>query len=222
MNGKLHIVWDMDGTLVDSEPEIVATIEESLASAGISIADAQAPIRIGPPVRNILRTAFPEDVLTETQFDEVVKAFRTIYDTSDYRNTKPYEGIDVIIRDPRYVHHVITNKPDLPTNRIIDSKGWRDYIADVLTPNTMEQQVGRLLTKPELFQLFRKQHPAEWTIGIGDMASDSEAAQAVGMDAIGVLWGTGTYEELELSGCYYIVSSVQELKELLNHLDTNK
>ena len=120
MKSKLHLLWDMDGTLVDSEPEILATIEKSLATVGVKMEEAEAPLRIGPPVKVIIRNSFSEEVLSDSQLDEAVKAFRKIYDTSDYENTLPFEGIDELMHDSNYVHHVITNKPDLATNRILE------------------------------------------------------------------------------------------------------
>lgn len=217
--GKLHILWDVDGTLVDSAPEIIATIKKSLASVGVDVHNAVKAMRIGPPVRMVMRNSFPEELLSEGQLDEAVKAFRQIYDTSDFADTNPFAGIDDIIHDTRFVHHIITNKPDLPTNRIVAFKGWKDCIVEVLTPNTFE---GRLMSKPELFRYCRDEYQDAWMIGIGDMASDSEAARAAGIDTIGVLWGTGTQEELENAGCKFIVSSVNELKKTLEQINEHK
>lgn len=216
MDDKLHILWDMDGTLVDSAPEVYATIEKSLASVGIDVHNAAKPLRIGPPVRMVIRNSFPEELLSEEQLDDAVKAFRQIYDTSDYVNTNPFEGIDDILRDTRFIHHIITNKPDLPTNRIVAFKGWKDCVAEVLTPNTLG---GRTWAKPELFKYCRDEYPDALMVGVGDMASDSEAARFAGINTIGVLWGTGTQKELENVECNYIVSSTTELKQLLEHIN---
>ena len=57
MKSKLHLLWDMDGTLVNSEPEILSTIEKSLDSVGVSIDNASAKLRIGPPVKDVIRNA---------------------------------------------------------------------------------------------------------------------------------------------------------------------
>lgn len=215
---KLHLLWDMDGTLVNSEPEILATIEKSLASVGVMMSAAKAPLRIGPPVKTIIRNAFPIDILSEELLNEAVKAFRRIYDSSDYENTRPFDGIDDIIHDKLYVHHVITNKPDLATNRILERKGWNERMIDVLTPHTLEMEIGHTMTKPELFKICRATYPEVPMIGIGDMAIDAESAISAGIVSIGVLWGSGTVQELEKVGCHYLVNTVSELKELLNTL----
>lgn len=212
---KLHLIWDMDGTLVNSEPEILATIQQSLQSVGLSVEKAARPFRIGPPLPFVLRNSFSEDVLSNQLLEEVIKGFRKIYDSSDFVNTQPYEGVDEIIKSEVFVHHVITNKPDYATRRIIEKKGWSNYIEDVLSPNTLMNVMGRQMKKQELFQYFKTNNPGLNVVAIGDMAGDVDCAHAAGIPAIGVLWGTGTKEELVQAGCEAIVSNSKELVNLL-------
>ena len=212
---KLHLIWDMDGTLVDSEPEILATIGKALQQCGISIEAAQSPLRIGPPLPEMLRHSFSEEQLDDHQIDEVIKHFRVIYDSSEFQETVPFEGIDEMIHSSDYVHHVITNKPDYATKRILEKKGWGDQFVDVFSPDSFVNEMGRKLNKTELFQLFRTRYPDVHVVGIGDMAKDAACAKTIGIPAIGVLWGTGTKEELQNAGCDEIVSHAGELEEVL-------
>lgn len=212
---KLHLIWDMDGTLVDSAPEILATIQKSLQIINLSVDNASSPLRIGPPLPIVLRNSFQEEVLSDKQIDVVIRDFRKIYDSSDFEDTKPFEGIDEIIKSDAFVHHVITNKPDFATRRIIEKKGWNQFVSDVLSPNTLINELGRQMNKQELFKHFKANNPELKVVGIGDMAGDADCAHAAGIPAIGVLWGTGTKEELEQAGCAAIVSNAKELTDLL-------
>ena len=216
---NLHLIWDMDGTLVDSEPEILSTIQKSLAQVDVSMDSATAKLRIGPPVKDVIRNAFPEKTLSNEQLEEAVKAFRVIYDSSDFEDTKPFDGIDELIHNSRFVHHVITNKPFYATNRILDRKGWNGRVIDVITPDSLMEATGRKMTKPEMFKYCRNAYPHVPMYGIGDMALDARSAIESGIPAIGVLWGTGTQEELEEAGCLYIVKDVCQLTELLTQLN---
>jgi len=213
---KLHLIWDMDGTLVDSQQEVFRTIEKSLKRVGVSIDNAQNPLRIGPPVKEIIRTSFPESILSEEKLDETVKAFRQIYDSSMFVDTVPFPGIDEMIRCDNFIHHVITNKPDFATRRIMEMKGWTGFIKNVLSPDTLQCEFGRVLKKLELFQFFKDQYPAFKALGIGDMAGDVQCANAVGYESVGVLWGTGTWDELVRAGANFIVSDVNGLIDMLN------
>lgn len=214
---RLHLIWDMDGTLVNSEPEILATIEKALDKFCLTIKDAKYPLRIGPPLPEMLRGAFTEEQLSDGQINEVISLFRSIYDASDFQETKPFEGIDDIIHSYDYVHHVITNKPEYATKRIIEKKGWAFFIKDVLSPDSFLKGIGRKLTKMELFITFRSMYKDANVVGIGDMAKDAECAKAIGIPTIGVLWGTGSKDELHKAGCNSIVSNSYELKEVLNN-----
>lgn len=212
---RLHLIWDMDGTLVDSEGEVFHTIIKSLEKVCLSIDEAQKPLRIGPPVRDVIRNSFSESQLSNDQLDVVVAAFREIYDASEFEDTKPFDGIDEIIHSNDFVHHVITNKPNYATNRIILKKGWAGRFIEVLCPNTLYEKTGRELKKVELFQTFKSMYPDVAVVGIGDMAKDAECAHAIGIPAIGVLWGTGTREELQQARCEKIVENVFQLEEVL-------
>ncbi len=219
MGSPLHLIWDLDGTLVDSAPEIISTIEAALKRFGVPARLADSPLRIGPPVRDVIRNSFPSEVLPDTKLDEVVHAFREIYDSSDYERTIPFPGMDELIHNPQFVHHVITNKPAYATNRILDKKGWCGQIIEVLTPDTLLHEDGMPYKKPELFCHCRQEYPSARMIGIGDMAPDALAALAAGMIPVGVLWGTGTREELKSAGCRYLVQDGEELLALLNWLE---
>ena len=212
---KVHLIWDLDGTLVDSEPEILATIKQALCTVHLSVDDAYAPLRIGPPLPAVLRNSFPKEVLNDAGIAIVIGEFRKIYDASDFENTRPYDGIDEMIKSDAYRHTVITNKPNFAARRLIDKKGWRKYISDVLSPDSLPCLTGRELTKIELFQHFMSRHLHCRTVGIGDMAGDADCAHTVGIPAIGVLWGAGTQKELEDAGCDAIVSDTHELTETL-------
>lgn len=215
---NLHLIWDMDGTLVDSEPEILATIQKALAQVGVFMNTATSKLRIGPPVREVIRNAFSEDILSEEQLEEAVKVFRVIYDSSDYEDTKPFEGIDELMHDSRYVHHVITNKPFHATNKILEKKGWNGNVVDVITPDSLLDLIGSKMTKPEMFKYCRSAYPDVPMYGIGDMALDARSAIDSGIAAIGVLWGTGTRGELEDAGCRYIVEDCGQLKDIIESL----
>lgn len=211
---KQVIIWDLDGTLINSAPEIIFTINKALVACGIEPDTSVSPLRIGPPVKQIIRNSYPVEILSEKTLDQVVKEFRSIYDSSDYKNTLVFDGIESILNDSRFEHVIITNKPELATKRIIEYKGWKAFIANVLTPTSFP----KVKSKKELFEYFKGIHSNMVPICIGDMQLDCECAKNIGGITIGVLWGTGTKEELEQAGCDYIVNSTTLLNEILINL----
>lgn len=219
---KLHLIWDLDGTLVDSEHEIISTLQKALGVVGISLEDAVSPLRIGPPLPDMLRNSFPEKILDDEKRKEVVQVFRKIYNVSDFEDTLPFKGVEELLLDDGFVHHIITNKPRVATHRIIEKKGWSSRIVDVLTPDTLMETIGRAMKKVEMFRFFMENHPDANVVAIGDMATDAQCAKAIGIPAIGVLWGAGTREELIRAECDAIAGTTGELKTILGNYIINE
>ena len=154
--------------------------------------------------------------MTAQRKKEIIEAFRNNYDNCGFNNTPAFEGIEDILADNSFVHHLITNKPDLATNRIIEKLGWQKYFTSIITPYSfMKSPDDKRKAKTELFAICIADSPNEKFIGIGDMETDANAAISNKIPAIGVLWGTGTRNELVSCGCNNIVNTVQELKQLL-------
>jgi 5'-nucleotidase len=212
----LNLIWDLDGTLIDSEKEIVETLKLAMTDAKIDISKSVKPLRVGPTIDNILRASFDASYLNDEKLYNAISSFRKRYDSSSFSHTNPFMGIDDIVHDTdNYVHYIITNKPDLPSRKIIHKLGWETKIRQIITPYSFGNDKKE---KSELFKyLIESQHvDKENTYGIGDMVSDCYAAKSAGIQTIGVLWGTGTRDEL--SDNTYLCSTVSELKVLLGTL----
>ncbi len=216
---QLHLIWDLDGTLINSEEEVLEALTKSIYDAGLSEKDQIAPFRFGPTIDKILDITFPKKVLTEDIKSMVIKNFRSNYDNCGFNRTPAFDGIEEILKDTRFVHHIVTNKPDLATGRILEKLKWKDLFSEVITPYSFLNSLDeKRKTKAELFAWLKKRSPNEVFVGIGDMATDAKAALENDMPAIGVLWGTGTKEELLNAGCTQIVENVCVLKQALEKI----
>ncbi len=216
---KLHIIWDLDGTLINSEKEVLEALILSVREVGLSETIQKAPFRVGPTIDKILDKAFGEDVITIEKKHEIVSLFRKNYDNCGFNKTSAFDGIAKIIQDKNYINHIVTNKPDLATNRILGKLGWIKYFASVITPYSfMQFPDDKLKSKAELFSICMSRYPDEKFIGIGDMDTDVNAALTVGIPAIGVLWGTGTKEDLNACKCTLIAEDVSELESILKKI----
>ena len=219
MSLKVHLLWDLDGTLINSEEEVLEALKKSVSDVGLSEEDQCAPFRVGPTIDKILENSFSSIVLTLERKQKIIENFRKNYDNCGFYKTVSFGGLEEILLDKNYIHHIVTNKPDLATNRILDRLRWKNYFADVVTPYTfMKNSVEVKKTKTELFKYLINKYKGKRFIGIGDMATDAVAALNNDIDAIGVLWGTGTQSELYNCNCSYIVKTVYELKVLLKNL----
>jgi phosphoglycolate phosphatase len=162
----------------------------------------------------MLKESFPAEILTDNKLNEVISFFRKRYDASDFTMTNAFNGIDKIIYDTNnFIHHIVTNKPYYASQAILKKLGWTENISSFKTSSV---QNGQRKSKKELFSEIIKESGAKTQsfFGIGDMKTDCIAAKENNITSIGVLWGSGTGEEL--SGyCDYFFEDSKKLYDYL-------
>lgn len=216
---KIGLIWDLDGTLINSENEVLESLIKSVKKVGLTEELKLKPFRVGPTIDKILEDSFSAEVLNEKIKKEIITEFRSQYDNCGFSKTLPIEGIVEILKLLNVENYIVTNKPDLATNRIISKLGWKDYFKKILTPYTNISYGQEKKTKTELFSEIVKNEQNILFFGIGDMATDAIAAKNNNINAIGVLWGTGTQEELEYVKCNLVFSNTKELFDYLKSLE---
>jgi len=210
----LNIIWDLDGTLVDSHAEILYYLELALRDASVDLRGQVKPIRIGPPLDVILRESFPAEALTAEKMNQVISGYRERYDNSGFAMTRPFDGIDEIVSDTaNFAHHIVTNKPNPAAQRIVEKQGWAGKIASLKALSAHREQRK---SKSELFAELIAESGEDRSsfIGIGDAKTDCIAARNNNIAAVGVLWGTGTREELS-DCCDYLFDDTRRLRDFL-------
>lgn len=205
------VLLDLDGTLIDSYPGIMASCLAALRTLGHQ-PDETFDIRpsIGPPLEElmqILLRAFGDD-----RVDEAVAAYRQHYGESGFLGSVPYPGIgqslDEMKRSGLQIY-LATSKRAVFATRILDHLKFAKYFDGIhgSVPG------GELDHKPELLAHVLSEHdvlPAR-SLMVGDRRYDISGAHAVGMRGLGVLWGYGSREELEMAGADRLVDSPADL-----------
>jgi len=186
-----HIIFDLDGTLIDSAPAILDSFEKAF------IACEQVPVvplttsLIGPPLMETLAT------LAGTNDPDVVNplanAFKVYYDEIGYRQTKSFPGINEMLNTLRLrggILYLATNKRIIPTLNIIKHFGWQYYFTAIYA---LDSYVPALDKKTELLGRIALEHQLDVkdTLYVGDRHEDGEAALANGMGFLMVEWGYG-------------------------------
>jgi phosphoglycolate phosphatase len=210
----LNLIWDLDGTLVDSQREILYYLEIALKKSSLNMADQIKPIRTGPPIDIMLRESFPAEMLTGEKLVEVISNYREQYNNSGFTMTSPFNGIEEIISDTiNFAHHVVTNKPYTASRRIIKKMGWAYKVQSLKTqPEHPEQRKSKSELFAELITVLGGDKSS--FVGIGDTKSDCLAAMDNNITAVGVLWGSGTREELS-DCCDYLCEDTKQLHDFL-------
>ena len=205
------IVFDLDGTLIDSAPGIIYSWHYAFEQIGETPpSDEDLKKFIGPAIDESLRQF---SSLTEEQIQRIIPIYRTYYFEQGYRKTLLYPRIRTLLRT---LHKqgarvlVATGKPERAGRRILEYFHLMPFIDDISGVGPVEAGVN----KPALIRRVLKDTDPSTAVMIGDYPSDLTAAKEVGMTGIGVTYGFGDQEKLNASKST-LVDSTEELFPLL-------
>ncbi|MBB3453149.1 phosphoglycolate phosphatase [Rhizobium sp. BK313] len=209
-----NLLLDLDGTLVDSQPGILSSCRAALRVLGHET-DPEMDISsiIGPPIEEVMRyllSSFEDDRVTEA-----VEAYRADYGTRGLLLSELYPGIReaiVKLHSQRVSLFLATSKRKTFAERILENHGLSDLFQGIYgsVPG------AGLDHKPELLAHILQDTglPAKDCLMVGGRKYDIAGAHANRMRAIGVLWGYGSRDELELAGADLLVDAPAELTSL--------
>lgn len=202
------VLFDLDGTLTESEPGILNCVQYAVEKMGFALPPREELKKfIGPP----LLSSF-EDVcgMTGAQAEEALALFRERFNPIGWKENSVYPGIAPLLRTLKARGARVglaTSKPVDFARRIADYFGLSPYL-DVIAAAPMKET--HHASKKELIaQALPKKYRRACMVG--DRLFDVEGAHDNGIDAIGVTYGYGSREELEKAGADVIVETVEEL-----------
>lgn len=201
-------IFDLDGTLVDTRPDIARALQKTLEAAGLSVPDTDGVSRaIGGGAKNAVSMLTG---LTGEALRPHLEFFTNEYEKLCCDNTAVYEGGDALLRrlkkNGAYLA-LVTMKLKVPTLKILAAHGL-DMFDAVITFDDVDKR------KPDPDSLFklcdRFGVDAADTLVIGDTVTDIRYAQAAGADCCAVEYGYGeTSDILALSPTYAIKSLLE-------------
>lgn len=213
------LIFDLDGTLVDSLPGIAASLNRSLISHGLA-AHSHAAVRsfIGDGLQTLVRRAAPHGTTTEA-LDSMVRFFKADYAVSWATGTTPYPEIPSLLEAltrAGYPLAVLSNKTHdftttmvhnlFPTIHFATVLGQRDGIPHKPCPDGALQIATTLGVTPESCVI------------IGDSTIDLETAANANMHRIAVTWGYHDRSRLEAANPSAIITQPSELSSALHRI----
>ncbi len=188
------ILFDLDGTLLDSLPGIEHAILEAFSVCGLEVGERNLRSLIGPPIRTILsRMCSPADSATEQQLDQLEHAFRRNYDDLGWRRTAHFPDVVEVLR--QLSSHgkrlfIVSNKPRQVSLKILEAEGTVGLFEDIVTRDTRRPHYE---SKQEMIASLvesKRLQPANCLM-VGDTMEDGEAAAHTGMPFCLVTYGYG-------------------------------
>ncbi|MEM8741935.1 MAG: phosphoglycolate phosphatase [Pseudomonadota bacterium] len=178
------VIFDLDGTLVDSAPAIRNVAAQFLAELGAappSLEETRSFIGRGTAVfverALAARDLFPDPAARP----DLVARFEAIYADAPGAGGRPYSGAEAALRELAAAGMrlgLCTNRPMAPTRATLDALGWEAHFAAVVAGDTLAQRKPD--PAPLLHALVALAVPVEAALYVGDSETDAETARAAG------------------------------------------
>lgn len=212
------VIFDLDGTLLDSLADLADSMNTVLRKAGFPEHQLSAyRYFVGEGIWNMARKSLPEQSRDEKTVAAAYQAMMEEYSSHCTEKSRPYPGIPELLdaltaKDLKMA--IFTNKAEELSReiagRLLASWQFADFVggrSDL--PRKPNPRGARLIC--ENLQL----SPGEF-LYLGDTGIDMQTASSAGMYAVGALWGFRTREELLENGAQTLIGHPQELLNLLD------
>ncbi|GAB1258056.1 HAD-IA family hydrolase [Aurantivibrio plasticivorans] len=184
------VVFDLDGTLIDTAPDFVTTVNTLLAEEDAPLLSEEAIRRVvSNGARALVRRAFDID-LEHPDFDRLLQRLLTIYSERLCVDTTPFPGIDQVLKcidQNNLAWGIVTNKPSQYTNPIVEQLAFNPQPGSVVCPD----HVSRSKPDPEPLILACQHlgcHPQD-VLYVGDHLRDIECGKRAGSATVAAAYG---------------------------------
>jgi phosphoglycolate phosphatase len=212
------VLLDLDGTLMDSAPGIVASAAHAYRALGLPVPDA-ATLRsfVGPPITDSFpRHGVPPELLSET-----VRQYRAAFTAGGMYDNAVFDGIPAALRtlrDAGCTLAVATSKPEVYAVPICERFGLTPLVDAVFGAPLDEATSTKADVIAKALATLGRVSPVDAAtdgpvLMVGDREHDVHGAAAHGIDCLGVTWGYAAPGELEGAGAVALVDDVAELAD---------
>ena len=216
---KQAIVFDLDGTLLDTLEDLANAVNRVLVAHGAPTHPLDAyRYFVGDGARTLFERVLPEHHRTEETIETCLREFREDYGVNWNIRTRPYPGIEMLLqrlsaRGLRLA--VLSNKPHETTVKCVEGilprwhfeiiLGQRPGVPKKPDPAGALELASRMGLPPSAF------------LYLGDTGTDMQTAASAGMLGVGALWGFRTAEELTQNGARHLVAAPMDVLPLLDN-----
>ena len=206
------VLFDVDGTLIDSAPGIIHTLQATFAGMGVDVTGVDLHRYVGPP----LRKTFGEYFTKDEQIEQATLLYRKLYKTGGSHECVLYPGVQAMLQALQAAGlalYTATSKPIEVVTPILEELGIAGcftYIGGASMDRSRDTKTAvmqQVLSRPEL--------QGRRVLMVGDRQDDLQGAADCGLPAAAVLYGYGSREELAPFAPAAYVADCGELTEYI-------
>lgn len=204
------VLFDLDGTLLDSQYGILSCLKSTLFYFGIERELSELYQYLGPPIQDTFYDFFQD----EEQISKAILEYRRRYRETGIYDAKIYPYVEellIALNHAGVTCKVATSKPALMAEKALQHFALAQYF-DEICGVPMEQNTK---TKADVIRKALQGENLSDVVMVGDRKFDLIGAEQCGIDAIGVLYGYGTVEELNAYPHKILCADTRDLRTYL-------
>lgn len=215
MNGFTTVVFDLDGTLLDTLDDLHLTLNQALSRSHLpQCTYEQVRARVGNGIRRLVERSVPSNAdpaIVQTVFD----TFNEVYALHCRDHTHPYPGIHEMLtqlHNEGCLMAVVSNKTDYAVQELVDAYFPHTFDAVLGVRADMRRKPARDMVDAALTQLAAtSSRNTEAAVYVGDSEVDIATARAAQLPCINVTWGFRTVSQLKDAGATTYAATPDEL-----------
>ena len=210
---KTGILFDLDGTLLDTLEDLLDATNYALTQCGYPVRTlAELRKFVGNGAENQIRMSLPQGSSPE-EVQRVLAIYKPYYTAHCQIKTRPYDGVlDALkVLEAKYPIAVVSNKPDAAV---------KSLCAQMFPGVYALGEAADCPRKPAPDMVFRACQAigADTCVYVGDSEVDVRTAKNAGVPCLSVLWGFRDREEIEAEGGAHFCEKTEELAEKIEEL----
>lgn len=212
------VLFDLDGTLLDSAPDLVATLNYLRAGLGLPpmpFDDLRHFVSRGAP--GLIKAGMPpcdDETLAAWRQD-----FLTHYQDNSFVDSRPFDGVEEVLdalAKRGIPWGIVTNKMEFLSFPILEMAGWAETVSAVICGDTVSNNKPH--PEPVLAACSRIGVPPAEVLMVGDDLRDIQAGRRAGCKTAFALYGyTDPKGQLDMPGETALIETPQEILELLGN-----
>jgi len=213
------VIWDLDGTLLNTLDDLAASTNAALMQNGLPARTTDEVRRfVGNGVHRLIELAVPEMGAAHPKFQQVLDAFVAHYGAHSKDRTRPYDGViqtlDALAAQGVMLA-IVSNKIDFAVKQLS-----RDYFGDRMHSAVGDDPSRRKKPAPDsVLEAMRQMGvTAQECVYVGDSDVDVITARHAGIPCIGVTWGFRSEECLRSAGAELIAHEAKDILAIVNAL----
>jgi len=208
------VLFDFDGTLMNTWPGIERTIRSTLEALGVPVRDGVIDrALVGMPLAKVFEEILGRD---SKSAEHATRKYRELFPLVGFSGARPYQGVKGmlmnLISGGRELF-LVTARNEKIARQMMNHHDLTGFFTWVRGEREGEVTEGKSHMVAEVLQKFSLV-PEECVL-VGDRSYDMDAAKANGLQAVGVTYGYGTEPELLEAGAGRLAGSIGELKKIL-------